>query len=186
MAWWWNLRPTSKRQNWRKLPNDKVIWVGDWKSIFFWVWSALISGPTLQVDSLPAEPQEKPKNTGVGSLSLLWGIFLTQESNQGLLHCRWILYQLSYQGSPLTNWAIRDTLNWKLSRWESLQRSVGSRWWISEIKCNQICNSDHSGPSGRPSRVEGGGSDGCNYIAQGFIESSGSRGEETQNVEIVC
>ena len=28
------------------------------------------------------------------------GIFLTQESNWGLLHCRWILYQLSYQGSP--------------------------------------------------------------------------------------
>ena len=35
-----------------------------------------------------------------GSLSLLQGIFPTQESNQGLLHCRWILYQLSYQGSP--------------------------------------------------------------------------------------
>ena len=47
MAWWWNLRPTSKRQNWRKLPNDKVIWVGDWKSIFFWVRSALISGDNL-------------------------------------------------------------------------------------------------------------------------------------------
>ena len=39
------------------------------------------------------------QNTGVGSLSLLQGIFLTQESNWGLLHCRWILYQLSYQGS---------------------------------------------------------------------------------------
>ena len=55
--------------------------------------------PTLQVDYLPAEPQGKPKNTGVGSLSLLQEIFLTQESNQGLLHCRQILYQLSYQGS---------------------------------------------------------------------------------------
>ena len=32
--------------------------------------------PTLQVDSLPAEPPEKPKNTGVGSLCLLQGIFL--------------------------------------------------------------------------------------------------------------
>ena len=42
------------------------------------------------------------QNTGVDSLSLLWGIFPTQESNQGLLHCRWILYQLSYQGSSLT------------------------------------------------------------------------------------
>ena len=48
---------------------------------------------------LPAEPQGKPKNTGVGNLSLLQQIFLTQELNQGLLHCRWILYQLNYQGS---------------------------------------------------------------------------------------
>ena len=36
----------------------------------------------------------------VDSLSLLQRIFLTQESNWGLLHYRWILYQLSYQGSP--------------------------------------------------------------------------------------
>ena len=48
--------------------------------------------------SLPAEPQRKPKNTGVGSLSLLQGLFLTQESNRSLLHCRWILYQLSSRG----------------------------------------------------------------------------------------
>ena len=44
--------------------------------------------PTLQGDSLPAEPQGKPKNTGVGSLSPLQQIFPIQESNQGLLHCR--------------------------------------------------------------------------------------------------
>ena len=54
--------------------------------------------PALQADSLPAEPRGKPRNTGVGSLSLLQRIFLTQESNWGLLHCRQILYQLSYQG----------------------------------------------------------------------------------------
>ena len=52
--------------------------------------------PALWADSLPAEPQAKPKNTGVGSLSLLQRIFWTQESNQGLLHCRRILYQLNY------------------------------------------------------------------------------------------
>ena len=40
------------------------------------------------------------QNTGVGSLSLLQGIFPTQGSNPGLLHCRWILYQLSHKGSP--------------------------------------------------------------------------------------
>ena len=44
--------------------------------------------PPWQADSLLSEPQRKPKNTGVGSLSLLQGIFPTQELNQ-----------LSYQGS---------------------------------------------------------------------------------------
>ena len=39
------------------------------------------------------------QDTGVSSLSLLQWIFPTQESNQGLLYCRWILYQLSYEGS---------------------------------------------------------------------------------------
>ena len=42
----------------------------------------------------------KPKNTGGGHLSLLQEIFLTQESNQGLPHCRRILYQLSHQEVP--------------------------------------------------------------------------------------
>ena len=41
------------------------------------------------------------QNTGVGSLSLLQGVFLTQGSNPVLPHCRQILYQLSHQGSPL-------------------------------------------------------------------------------------
>ncbi|CAI9153432.1 unnamed protein product [Rangifer tarandus platyrhynchus] len=49
---------------------------------------------------LPTEPQGKPKNAGAGSLSLLQGIFPTQESNQGLLHCGRILHQLSHKGSP--------------------------------------------------------------------------------------
>ena len=40
------------------------------------------------------------QNTGVGSLSLLQGIFPTQGLNPGLLHCRRILYQLSHKGNP--------------------------------------------------------------------------------------
>ena len=44
------------------------------------------------------------KNTGLGSLSLLQGIFPTQGLNPGLPHCRRILYQLSHQGSP--NWGV--------------------------------------------------------------------------------
>ena len=50
-------------------------------------------------------PWDSPgKNTGMGCHALLQGIFLTQGLNPCLLcllHCRWILYQLSYQGSPL-------------------------------------------------------------------------------------
>jgi len=62
------------------------------------------------VDSLPAEPQRKHKNTGVGNLSLLQRIFQTQELNLGLLYCRWILYQLSYQGSPHAEVEIKPQL----------------------------------------------------------------------------
>ena len=61
--------------------------------------------PALQADSLLSEPPEELMNTGVGNPSLLQGVFLTRESNRGLLHCRWILYQLSYQGIciPMAN-----------------------------------------------------------------------------------
>ena len=74
--------------------------------------------PALQADSLPAESQGKPKNTGVGSLSLLQGIFPTQGSNPGLPHCRQTLYQLSHQGSPdsLEPWPCDLCLeSWDLS-----------------------------------------------------------------------
>ena len=52
--------------------------------------------PALQADSLPAEPPGKPKNTGVGSLSLFQQIFPKQGSDPGLLHCRQIFYHLSH------------------------------------------------------------------------------------------
>ena len=43
------------------------------------------------------------KNTGVGSLSLLQGIFLTQWTNPNLLYCRQIFYCVNHQGSPCSN-----------------------------------------------------------------------------------
>ena len=48
--------------------------------------------PALQADSLLSEAPEKSQYTGVGNQSLLQGIFLTQESNLGLLHFKRILY----------------------------------------------------------------------------------------------
>ena len=57
--------------------------------------------PTLQANSLPAEPPGKSKNTGVGHRILLQRILLTGMSNRGLPHRRRILYQLSYRETPL-------------------------------------------------------------------------------------
>ena len=66
-------------------------------------------------DSLRLHRQYSPwnspaQNTGVGSLSLPQGIFPTQGLNPGLLHCRWILYQLSQMGSPLLKKQISNEL----------------------------------------------------------------------------
>jgi len=66
----------------------------------------------LQAGSLLSEPPGKPQNTGVGGLSLLQGIFLTQELNRGFLHCRQILYQLNYQGSPSVFPNFRHICSW--------------------------------------------------------------------------
>ena len=53
----------------------------------------------LQADSLPTELSGKPQNTGVGSLSLLQGIFPTEGVNPGLLHFRQFL-PAEPQGKP--------------------------------------------------------------------------------------
>ena len=117
--------------------------------------------PALLADSLPAEPQRKPKNTGVGSLSLLQQIFPTEESNWGLLHCRRILYQLSYerrsQGScsapKLTSEGkgqhlprVLDSSTWILPPLTAL--SCGSASW----NLAHFCSS--SGPLGTQSRLD--------------------------------
>ena len=55
---------------------------------------------SLRTHGLYKSPWNSPgQNTGVGSLSLLQGIFSTQESNPGLPHCRRIVYQLNCKGS---------------------------------------------------------------------------------------
>ena len=73
----------AKVKNYPRIDQDYRI------SIWKWKWRS------LSCAWLFVTPWNFPgQNTGVGSLSLLQWIFLTQELNQGLLHCRWILYQL--------------------------------------------------------------------------------------------
>ena len=80
--------------------------------------------PTLWADSLPTEPQGKPKNTGVGSQSLLQGIFLTQESNWGLLPYKQVVYQLSYLRSYILKREVKEEIHGPkefqdLAKWDS-------------------------------------------------------------------
>ena len=62
--------------------------------------SPSVVSDSLQLYGLYSPWNSVGQNTGVGSRSLLQGIFLTQGSNPGLPHCRQILYHLSHQGSP--------------------------------------------------------------------------------------
>ena len=54
----------------------------------------------LPLTSSSVDGDSPGRNTRVGCHALLQGIFPAQRWNRGLLHCRWILYQLSHQGSP--------------------------------------------------------------------------------------
>ena len=61
-------------------------------------WKSLGRVRLLRPHGLYSPWHSPGQNTGVGSLSLLQGIFSTQGSNSGLPHCRWTLYQLSHKG----------------------------------------------------------------------------------------
>ena len=78
------------------------------------------------------------QNTRLGSLSLLQGIFSTQTSHQGFLHCRWILYQLSYQGSSAvlkTSVSICSRCRALLqSQWQKLE--AGKLQVMAQIHCS--------------------------------------------------
>jgi len=63
--------------------------------------SCSVVSDSLQPHGLDSPWNSPGQNTGVGNLSLLQGIFPTQGLKPGLPHCRQILYQLSYKGSPM-------------------------------------------------------------------------------------
>ena len=89
-----------KKQHWNQIWNNEVKWSE----------SCSVMSDSLQPHGLYSPWNSLGQNTGVGSLSLLQEIFPTQESNQGFLHCRRILYQLRYQGSPWNSGLVQ---NWE-------------------------------------------------------------------------
>ena len=77
------------------------VWRWKWKLLScFWLFETPWNSPV--------------QSTGVGCYSLLQGIFPTQGSNPGLLHCRWILYQLSHPGSPQVQ--DHEKVNWRKNK----------------------------------------------------------------------
>ena len=81
--------------------------------------SRSVTSDSLQPRGLYSPWNSPGQNIGVGRLSLLQGIFPTQESNWGLLHYRQILYQLSHKGSPRT----LDWVTYPFSRGSSWPRN---------------------------------------------------------------
>ena len=84
--------------------NNPVLWadVSDLQRVYGCVSRSVVLTLTPWTVAHQASlcPRDFPgKNAGVGSHSLLQGIFLTQELNLGLLHCRQSLYHLSHQGA---------------------------------------------------------------------------------------
>ena len=83
-------------------------------------------------DSMGCSPpgsSDPSKKIGVGSLFLLQAIFPTQGSNPALPHCRWILYQLSHKGSPLSHQGYPNFKNWN---------NNPNAYWAS-IMCSELC-----------------------------------------------
>ena len=105
------------------------------------------------------------KRTGVGCHFRLQGIFPTQESNLGLLHCRQILYWLSYEESPqsasishsvvsnsVTPWSVHGILRARILEWVAIPFSRGSSYpgiELSLLHCRQILY--HLSYQGNPS-----------------------------------
>ena len=86
--------------------------------VWKWKWSRSVVSDSLRPHGQQPTRLRRPwdflgKSTGVGCHFLLQGIFPTQGSNPGLLHCRQTLYRLTHQGSP--NFVYRKKCQWILS-----------------------------------------------------------------------
>ena len=109
---------------WKPTPSGTVL---------LWYESLSVVSNSLQLHGLYSLWNSPGQNTGVGSLSLLQEIFPTHRLNSGILHCKWIFYQLSYKGNPgILEWVVplfssgssRHRISWlrilMLRAWEAL------------------------------------------------------------------
>ena len=90
---------------------SNFLFLHDSVMVVKWSESCSVVFNSLRLHWLYSPWNSPGQNTGVGSLSLLQQIFLTKELNWGLLHCKRILYQLSYQGSPFSHGGLHINRN---------------------------------------------------------------------------
>ena len=91
---------------------------------------------SLRLHGLCSPKNSPGQNIGVGSRSLLQGIFPTQGLNLGLPHCRQILYQLSHQGSPrILEWVAYPFLHRIFLTQELNQGLLHCRWILYQLSC---------------------------------------------------
>ena len=143
-----------------------------------WKWSHSVAFDYLQTHGLYSPWNSPGQNTGVDSLSLLQGIFPTQGSNPGLLHCRQILYQLSHKGSPrILEWVPYPFSSW--SSWPRNQTSVSciagrffTNWAIREElfiwETSQFGFYGHHLPYSLPGLPLGGLEAICSWVSEWF------------------
>ena len=116
-SWWWTGRPGVLRF----MGSQSRTRLSDWTELrcnihWKWKWKSFSHGFFVTPWTSPDQ------NTGVGSLSLLQGIFTTHGSNPAPLHCRQILYQLSHKGSH--ELVYQDSLWISVIQWVSLAISM--------------------------------------------------------------
>ena len=93
--------------------------------------SCLVMSHALRPHRLYSPWHSPGQKTRMGSLFLLQGIFPVQGSNPGLPHCRWILYQLSYQRIQNQCWLLLSFTDWG-REWQPLQYSCWKIPWIED------------------------------------------------------
>ena len=128
----------------------KMCWVASiskGESVSYLVGSDPLQFHGLQPTRLLCPWNSPGKNTGVGSHSLLQGIFLTQGLNVGLPHCRQILYHLSNQGSPHTK-RQKSNLSFLINLTPHREKSViGTQQQLTQnpenLRKNVVCSRRH-------------------------------------------
>ena len=108
------------------------------------------------------------QDTGVGSRSLLQGIFPTFGSNPGIPHCRWILYQLNHHGSPLHCHRFIITFT------QTMHTKQGKKW-----------NTDTEGAE-RPRRTACGQARGCGTLPKGRGVLDAVSAQDSHHVTVSC